>query len=391
MTSTVTLLLAFAAVAAYVVLAAFLRHRNERKLLANFARYFDDPYSMDHKTAYQILQTTVLLDFPFMFNFSVAWAVVRSYGVPAASEVVAKTKRLVSVKTTGKRYEDSAIIMQGWLRHGIDSDHGLRTLAKVNWMHARYGDAIKNSELLHFLAIWLIEVNRWIDTHEWRRLLYLEKVALFIYLREIGSRMGIHEIPQTYEELCRWLDEYEMKRMSYASSNEELWKYFVELLTRSIPTVLKPYVEDMLEACVTPVARPALGIKETPSWAIELLTRGFAARGFLVRHFFLPRARPEPSITHLANGRIQRTRWDIEPWYVRETSLSKLQKAFGNPWPTPGPEYRPEGYLPEELGPKEWEKVSSQQVLDAAERLREYAEKGGAQGMGCPFAFARDT
>lgn len=384
-------LLGFAAATTYAVLAASLRHRNERKLKTNFSKYLDEPYAMDYRTAHQILQTSVLLDFPFMFNFSVGWAVVRSYGVPAASEVIAKTKRLTNVKTTGKRYEDSAIIMQGWFLHGIDSDHGLRTLSKVNWMHARYGDAIKNSELLHFLAIWLSEVIQWIDTHEWRRMLYIEKIALFIYFCEIGNRMGIEDIPRAYEDLLRWIDEYEPKCMRYATPNVELWRYWVELLNRHTAVTLKPYLEKLFEACVAPVARPALGITEPPLWTVNLVNWGFATRAFLIRHLFLPRTRLGSSVTLQANGRIQRTRWDFEPWYVKESFLSKLQRAVGNPLPTPGPKYRPEGYLPEELGPKEWEKVSSEQVRSAAEKLREYAEKGGAQGTGCPFAFARET
>jgi hypothetical protein len=53
----------------------------------------------------------------------------------------------------------------------------------------------------------------------------------------------------------------------------------------------------------------------------------------------------------------------------------------------PSSQYKSGGYLPEELGPVEYE-VSKEPVLREAEAMKMYATKGGADGVGCPFAFS---
>jgi hypothetical protein len=54
----------------------------------------------------------------------------------------------------------------------------------------------------------------------------------------------------------------------------------------------------------------------------------------------------------------------------------------------PGEKYKSKGFLVEELGPVEYENSSREGVLKEADQLKEYASKGGAVGMGCPFKFS---
>lgn len=67
----------------------------------------------------------------------------------------------------------------------------------------------------------------------------------------------------------------------------------------------------------------------------------------------------------------------------------RLRKMLGlAPKRAPGPEYQSQGYLAEELGPPEFMKSSKEDVLEQVAQLKEYADNGGAVGVGCPFAFA---
>jgi hypothetical protein len=64
--------------------------------------------------------------------------------------------------------------------------------------------------MIHTLAMFVLEPQRWIERYEWRPMAELEKVAAFIYWKEVGNRMGIKDIPQTLEALKTWVDDLRM-------------------------------------------------------------------------------------------------------------------------------------------------------------------------------------
>jgi hypothetical protein len=59
----------------------------------------------------------------------------------------------------------------------------------------------------------VLEPIRWMETLDWRPTSEIEQVALYTYWKEIGSRMGIDNIPVTLDELRVWTAEYEKDNM----------------------------------------------------------------------------------------------------------------------------------------------------------------------------------
>ena len=59
----------------------------------------------------------------------------------------------------------------------------------------------------------VLEPIRWMEKLEWRPATELEQVAIFTYWQELGSRMGISDIPPTLEALKQWTEDYENKHM----------------------------------------------------------------------------------------------------------------------------------------------------------------------------------
>ena len=133
-----------------------------------------------------------------------------------------------------------------------------------------------------------------------------------------------------------------------------------------------------------------MSVADPPAY-VEIIVDNFLRfRGLLIRHFYLPCFKAEDIVAVGPDGRLIRTFYAFEPWYVRETFSTRLKKKLGLSWaPLPGPEYMTQGYLPEELGPKEFESKGKTEVLRQAEEMRHYAEKGGSEVLGCPFALAR--
>ncbi|KXL43646.1 hypothetical protein M433DRAFT_146255 [Acidomyces richmondensis BFW] len=334
----------------------------------------------------------MLVEFPFSFGFSLQWALIKSYAIANGTQLLVRTRRLTDEKIVGKRGEDTGIILYEVLFSGIDTERGRRALAKMNWIHARYGEAITNGDLIHTLALFVLEPFRFINRFEWRKLKRIEEVALFQYWKEVGYRMGMTNIPETLDDLVVWTKEYEDKNMKYSLNNAKCYSATVNLFLRHLPpwtqTTAKKLADSMLEDYV----QPHLGVQRPPNWAYRIVNGFFISRAFFVRYFMLPRFRPMIVVLEGPEGRLQRKKFAFEPWYVPETIWTRLQRRLGLGGKyVPGPEYKSEGYYPEELGPKEFEKSSKDAVLLQASQLKEYSERGGAEGMGCPFAFARGT
>ena len=110
----------------------------------------------------------------------------------------------------------------------------------------------------------------------------------------------------------------------------------------------------------------------------------------MIRHLFLPRWKPvDPLAKPGRDGRLKRepNMFAFEPWYVKDTLWSRFMVRLNSKGRLrPGKEWDSQGYLPEEIGPAEYVEVSKKPVCIEAQELKVYVEKGGAIGVGCPFA-----
>lgn len=374
----------------YLLLVRILRTRNLRHLSCKYQAYLHNPYAMSYHTAHDILKNTILREFPFMYGFGTQFALVKSYSIASGTKLLVQTRRLTTPSRVGKRSEDTGVLIGELLVSGIDSARGREALAKMNWIHRQYGSRIGNDELIHTLALFALEPQRWIDAHEWRPLTDLERVAIFVYWREIGHRMGMRDIPDSIDALRRWAAAFEKTHMVYAESNWLCTNATLDLFVRPLPVFLQRFAKSLMACFLEPHVRPMLGVEHPPAALEALVEFVFWARAAVIKYLFLPRWRDVDVLGKQdgASGRVRRNAYLFEPWYVPEGMLSAVWRMLGSSRPLPGPEYMSEGYLPRELGPLEFKERSKDDILREAEEMREYALKGGATGMGCPFSFA---
>lgn len=385
-------LLFLTAATVYLLIARYFRFRRIRSVENRNSKILKHPHSMSYSEAHAITRTTMLQEFPFLFMFATQWALIKSYGIASGTRLLVQTGRLTNTAVVGKRSEDTGLILAEILVKGVDSERGLKALSKMNWIHARYGSKITNDELIHTLALFVLEPHRWIDRFEWRPMTRLEKVAYFVYWKEIGNRMGMVDIPATLEELQAWTVEYEKTHMYYTEDNRKCYDATVALFIKETPKFMRAFAEKLTACFLQDYARTALGVPHPPGWLQSMVDGVLLLRGWLIRHTCLPRWREMDLGVRMApNGRLQRKSFAFEPWYVKDTAWSKLLRRLGlaNPRKLPGPEYMDDGYLPEELGPIEFIEKSRKPVLDQAEEMKRYAERGGAAGVGCPFLLGR--
>lgn len=345
---------------------------------------------MDYKIAHEIMKFSLLHEFPWMYFFGTSFALIKTYAVASGTPLLVQTRQLTTDAKVGRRAEDTGVLIAEFVVGSVDSERGLKALSKVNWLHARYGSKIGNDEMTHTLAMFVLEPHTWVDRYEWRAISELEKVAAFVYWKEIGNRMGIRDIPGTLDDLRSWTETFEEKNMVYAKSNRICAETTMNLYLRNIPGYMKSFARHAANSLLEERVRIALGAADPPRWIQRLVVSTLTLRGLLVRYFFLPRFHSKDPLSRPGpDGRLQRDQWAFEPWYVKDTFVTRLATWFkSNGRLSPNLSYKSTGYLPEELGPAEFEMSSKEAVLKQAEAMKIYASMGGATGVGCPFSLS---
>lgn len=144
-------------------------------------------------------------EFPWDIHEALSFALFRTYAVPSIGSLLFRTGEFT--ERTQKRYDDTALILDAILEHGMDDGPGRDALRRMNRMHGSY--PISNDDLRYVLATFVITPTRWIEQYGWRRLTPHEIRASVVYFTEVGRHMGIKDLPATYEGYEDCLDSYE--------------------------------------------------------------------------------------------------------------------------------------------------------------------------------------
>ncbi|MFZ0708779.1 MAG: oxygenase MpaB family protein [Terrimicrobiaceae bacterium] len=134
-------------------------------------------------------------EFPWDMTRALEVALYRTCCVPSISAVLDRTGEFY--KRTQKRYDDTALLVAEISKWGYDSERGREAVRRVNRAHSRFD--ICNSDYLYVLSTFIYEPIRWIDRFGWRGLTGNERLASYYFWCAVGRRVGIREIPESYE------------------------------------------------------------------------------------------------------------------------------------------------------------------------------------------------
>src|SRR5437667_11177622 len=169
-------------------------------------RILDEIKTLDPlKDHLRIVYLVTCFEFPFDTTRALEFALYRTYCVPSVSALLDKTREFA--ERAQKRYDDTDIIVSELMEWGYDSDRGKRALRRMNQIHGRF--AISNDDFLYVLSTFVFEPIRRNARFGWRPLSDHERLAYFHFWREVGRRMGIRAIPETYEAFERFNLDYE--------------------------------------------------------------------------------------------------------------------------------------------------------------------------------------
>jgi hypothetical protein len=230
----------------------------------------------DHQ---RIVFLSCRVDFPWDTTRALEFALFRTFGVPAVSALLHKTKEFEL--RAQKRYDDTDIIVSEIMEHGYDSERGRAAIARMNDIHGRF--QIRNQDFLYVLSTFVLEPIRWNERFGWRRMLEKERVALFHFWRAVGERMNLRDIPASLPELERFSNDYEREHYRHTEANHRVGAATRELFKSWFPRWTRPLVErgihafmddTLIEAFGFPKPSPAL--RRTVQMALKL--RGHALR-----------------------------------------------------------------------------------------------------------------
>lgn len=284
------------------------------------------------------------------------------------------------VDRVGKRYADTTVLVGEFLVNDIDSERACIAINRMNWIHSRYRGQIQMDEMVYTLCLLTCEALQWIDKYDWRKTVPLEKHASWVFWYEIGRRMGLENVPQSFEACAAFIENFESQHMAPSENNARIAKGVFTLYASTFPAFLKPVIDTILVAFMDTRLRGAFKLSALPtSFYHGLLVFILAVRKHFVRHLMLPRySTLQVFGEENAAGYRPMLFWEIEPWYVSSSkSCSWLYTAYVRLFGLPmagDKKFRPVGYKLQEIGPSHFEGKGGEEVLSFV-----------AEGKGCCF------
>ncbi|SJK96968.1 uncharacterized protein ARMOST_00217 [Armillaria ostoyae] len=365
--------------------------------------------------AQEIIGLSMMYDMPALMNYALAFALFKTYAIPSISKLLSDTQELSHPDKISKRYADTEICISTFMfcpisgkpmtnvpederRHGEDPRANI-AIARVNWLHSRY--KISNGDYLYTLCLFILEPVRWAERFGWRALSELERSALLMYWTEIGHRMNIKDIPETWEELVHWSqarsipigqirsDRNEQKyeeNMVPAQTNHDVASLTTEELLHVVPESfgIKNFARKVSICLLDDRTRIAM-MQPAQPWYLHAFTRTVLHTfSFIQHHLCLPRSKGELIVSaempkfDSRDGpvRMHPTRWQPKPWYKPQAvglwgSLKdRLAVLIGFYDEMPGKKYKTDGYTLEDIGPLSLEKAGREETMRMAEDMQ---------------------
>ncbi|WP_432104803.1 oxygenase MpaB family protein [Streptomyces sp. bgisy091] len=186
----------------------------------------------------EIYRLTVTCEFPWDITRALELALYRTYAVPSIGRLLAETAELT--ERSQKRYDDTALLLDAVVEHGFEGEQGRAAIRRINAMHRSYD--ISNDDMRYVLCTFVVTPKRWLDVYGWRKLSDHELRAFAAYYRTLGARMGIQDLPTTYDDFERFLDDYEEEHFGWDSGARAVSDATLALMGSWYPRPLAPVV-----------------------------------------------------------------------------------------------------------------------------------------------------
>jgi ER-bound oxygenase mpaB/B'/Rubber oxygenase, catalytic domain len=235
----------------------------------------------------RIVYLDTCFEFPWDTTRSLELALFRTFAVPSIAQLLDRTGEFG--RAAQKRYDDTDLILSTIVEAGYDSEEGKRAIRQMNGIHGRF--EIANEDFLYVLSSFVFEPIRWNARFGWRPLIETEKLATFEYWREIGRRMAIRDIPESYAELESYNEGYERERFRRTDATERVGRATRDMFLAWFPGLPKRFGAKAIYALMDESLLDAFGFPHPPRALRGAVETSLSARARLVA-LLPPRRRP---------------------------------------------------------------------------------------------------
>jgi hypothetical protein len=260
-----------------------------------------DPVA-DHS---RIVYLDTCFEFPWDTTRSLELALFRTFAVPSIAELLDRTGEFG--RAAQKRYDDTDLILSTIVEAGYDSEEGKRAIRLMNRIHGRF--EIANEDFLYVLSSFVFEPIRWNARFGWRPLIETEKLATFEFWREIGRRMAIRDIPESYSELESYNEGYERERFRRTDATERVGRATRDMFLAWFPGLPKRFGAHAIYALMDEPLRDAFGFPHPPRGLRTAVEASLRTRARFVA--LLPRRR-RPRLRTRRRTRTYGREWQLE-------------------------------------------------------------------------------
>ncbi|KAI9263049.1 hypothetical protein BY458DRAFT_240477 [Sporodiniella umbellata] len=284
----------------YLTLVRRLRYKN----LEYIRNKYPDPDEVlkNPQAAIEVLSITGLKEFPFSFELSLKLALIKTFTVPESNKLLVATGEFK--KATARRYEDTDLLLHeladihGRIGNQIQKDPSTpqkdidyqwerrdQAIHRMNEIHGKY--KIKNEEFISTLTMFITEPAPWINKYEWRKLDVREMNALYRVWYDIGVKMKLKNIPDSYQGIL----EFRKKYNRFNKINWQCVEPTIRLYISWIPfsNLIFDLSCRILSTFMDPEEAVALGLPKESKVYSSIIYYLFRLRAFFIRHFVLPR------------------------------------------------------------------------------------------------------
>src|SRR3954453_9429188 len=183
----------------------------------------------------ELYRRTILWEFPVEARLGFQLAFYRPLAVPRMARVFASTGHLKT--DTARRAYDTGIVMHEIIYNGFDSPRAQKMVRLMGALHDR--PDIHQEDLPYVLNALIVVPTRFMERAGWRPLTDAERTATCLFYRELGNRMGIQSLPETYPQAMCDFDSYEDSQLDATEDGAGLTAATLIALEDRLPRPLR--------------------------------------------------------------------------------------------------------------------------------------------------------
>ncbi len=218
--------------------------------------------------AMQIVTLLTMHEFPTDIVRAHELALFHTYGSRSVSTLLDRTGEF---RQRGqKRYDDTRLLIGHFLECGLDDDTGRRALEQMNHIHSFY--EIANEDYLFVLWTFIDFPIAWLRDFGRRAFTAHEEAAWFNGWTEIGTRMGITDIPADKAAFDAFVDVYEQREFVPCEASRNIAAATTRVMQAWLPSPLRSLVAPVAACLMRPRLRETLGYAAPPKWLSSTVT-----------------------------------------------------------------------------------------------------------------------